>query len=360
MHNFISVNIPEILLVDDTPEHIDIAVSVLQENNFKVRVASMAKTALKLLKQFKPDLILLDIYMPEINGFELCTMIKNDESLKDIPIIFLTASGDEESIKKGFNIGAQDYVIKPFNNSELISRVKTHIRLKQQAESLLEANKELDSFCYSVSHDLKTPILSLTKLVDILLDDFKNCNSEQYELIQNIQNKSEEITNIIEHLLKFSKMCQMDISYQKVDLSQLFLEVYNELTTIEQNRKFILKIDTLPIIIADPILMKLLITNVLSNSIKYTRNKQVAIIEVNFVEDNTQYIISIKDNGAGFDMRYSSRLFGVFQRLHSTNEFEGTGVGLAICKRIINRHKGKVWMTGEVDKGATFYFSIPM
>lgn len=136
MKNFESMRHPEILLVDDTPEHIEFVVSILRENNYRLRIATKGSTALKLLKQHKPDLILLDVYMPEMNGFEVCKIIKNSSDFYDIPIIFLTASNDEESIKRGFEVGAQDYIAKPFNIHELLARVNTHIKLKQQADSL--------------------------------------------------------------------------------------------------------------------------------------------------------------------------------------------------------------------------------
>jgi two-component system sensor histidine kinase/response regulator len=159
-------NQSEILLVEDTPEHIETVVAVLHDNDYKIRIAKNWSAALKLLSQHQPDLILLDIYMPEMDGFELCKTIKSNRAFSSIPIIFLTARDDEESIRKGFELGAQDYVVKPFHGSELQARVKTHLKLKQQTESLQEANRELDSFCYTIAHNLKSPLLSINKLLD--------------------------------------------------------------------------------------------------------------------------------------------------------------------------------------------------
>lgn len=159
-------NQPEILLVEDTPEHIEAVVAVLRENSYRIRIAKKWSAALELLNQHLPDLILSDIYMPEMDGFELCKTIKSNSAFSSIPIIFLTVKNDEDSIRKGFELGAQDYVVKPFNTSELLARVKTHIKLKQQTESLQEANRELDSFCYTISHNLKAPLLSIDKLIE--------------------------------------------------------------------------------------------------------------------------------------------------------------------------------------------------
>lgn len=351
---------PEILLVDDTPEDIESAVSVLRDNNFKIRIATKGSTALKLISQRSPDLVLLDVYMPEMNGFEVCKLLKNDPDYSSIPVIFLTSSNDEESIKQGFELGAQDYVVKPFNISELLARVHTHIKLKKQTESLLQANRELDSFCYSVSHDLKSPLLSIGKLAEYLIADYGvKLDNDGHELIANIREKAKEVIRIIDHLLEFSRMSEMQMNIETVPLEFLFREVYNELLKLEAPRQIECSIKPLPAIQGDPVMIKLLVANILSNALKYTRNTKKAEIEIAAAENNAEYIISVKDNGAGFDMRYSSRLFKVFQRLHSDNEFEGSGVGLAISRKIVKRHHGKTWITGAINEGATFYFSLP-
>ncbi|WP_092486662.1 response regulator [Desulfoscipio geothermicus] len=353
-------NQPEILLVEDTPEHIEAVVAVLQKNNFRIRIANKWSTALKLLSQHQPDLILLDIFMPEMDGFELCKTIKRNRAYSSIPIIFLTARDDEDSIRKGFELGAQDYVIKPFNTSELLARVKTHIKLKQQTESLKEANRELDSFCYTIAHDLKAPLLSINKLIEYLVADYRNeLDSEGQELVTIIQEKSLEVIAIIEHLLEFSKMCEMPMQNEVIQLEHLFLDVYNELVQLQGERQVELNLKPLPNVTGDPVMMRMLVSNILSNALKYTRTREIAMIEVSFSESENEYTFAVKDNGVGFDMRYSARLFGVFQRLHSQNEFEGSGVGLAICQKILKRHNGQAWMIGEIDKGATFYFSFP-
>ncbi|HEY3426385.1 MAG TPA: response regulator [Negativicutes bacterium] len=354
------LNQSEILLVDDTPEHIEAAVSVLRDNNFKIRIATKGSTAFKLIKQHQPDLILLDVYMPEMDGFEVCKMIKSNSDYSSIPIIFLTSSNDEESIKKGFAVGAQDYVTKPFNTSELLARVTTHIKLKQQTEFLKQANQELDSFCYSVSHDLKAPLLSIGKLIDYLVSDYADkIDTEGQELIGNIQDKSLEVIQIIDHLLDFSRMCEMPMQIESINLEKLFREVYDELINLQPQRQVEFTITHLPSIVGDPVMIKLLVLNILSNALKYTGNREKAMINVTASESKSEYIISIQDNGAGFDMRYASRLFEVFQRLHSQREFEGSGVGLAISQRILKRHHGKAWIIGKIDEGAIFYFSFP-
>jgi len=355
-----SRNLPEVLLVDDSPEDIEAAVSLFNDNQYRVRIATKGSTALRYIQQHPPDIILLDIYMPEMNGFQICQKIKGYPQFAKIPIIFLTSSGDEESIKRGFELGAQDYVVKPFNLSELLARVNTHIKLKRQAESLIEAYEELDSFCYTIAHDLKAPLLSINKLIEYLFADYADkLNGDGNELLAHINDKSTEVLSIIDHLLDFSRMCEMPLKSEEINLEQLFFEVFNELKETQKHRQIELIIGRLPNIYGDPVMIKLMIANVLSNAIKYTVKRDLAIIETSCLENSDEYIISVKDNGIGFDMRYASRLFKMFQRLHSQNEFEGSGVGLAICQRILKRHGGRAWLVGDPDKGATFYFSFP-
>lgn len=351
---------PEILLVDDTPEHIELAISILHENNYKIKVATKGQTALKLLEQHSPDLILLDVQMPEMDGFALCKRIKSDPSLAAIPIIFITANNDETSIKRGFELGAQDYVIKPFNVSELLARVNTHIQLKQQAESLRAAYQELDSFCYSVSHDLKAPLHSIRKLTEYLIADcFDKLEPEEQELLKHIEEKSLDVIVMIERLLEFSKMCKLEMQPDLISLEAVFNETYEELIQLEPNRKVRFFAANLPKVQGDIVMLKLVALNILSNALKFTRNRKIAEIEVFCSEKDKEYVLSVKDNGEGFDMQYSAKLFGVFQRLHSQEEFEGSGVGLAIVQRILKRHQGKVWITSEAGKGTTLFFSLP-
>lgn len=361
MKNTKTMDIPDILLVDDTPEDIEAAVALFRENSYRVRIATKASTALKLLEQQAPDIILLDIYMPEMDGFQLCQTIKSHAQFTSIPIIFLTSSNDENSIKKGFALGAQDYVVKPFNLSELLARVETHVKLKQQSESLIEAYEELDSFCYTVAHDLKAPLLSIGKLLEYLALDYSDkLDQDGLELLSHIKDKGNEVLTIIDHLLEFSRMCEMPLAGELINLEKLILQVFNELKEQQGPRQIELILNSLPEIYGDPFMIKLLLTNVVSNAIKYTGGRDAAVIEASSQEHGNEYIISIKDNGIGFDMRYTSRLFKVFQRLHSQNEFPGSGVGLAICQRILKRHGGRAWLIGDPDNGATFYFAYPM
>ena len=215
-----------ILIVDDTPEHIHIATSLLKTLGYPIRVSTSASKALTLIEKKKPTLILLDITMPDMDGFELCSLLKENPSYSDIAIIFMTSAQDEESIKKGFALGAQDYVVKPYNSSELLARVSTHIKLASQSIQLKASYKELDQFCHTVSHDLKSPLLVLKQLVNLLTLETKDLLSPTTkEIITRIENKSDDIILMIERLLEFSRINQIQCSFEKINISDIFYSV---------------------------------------------------------------------------------------------------------------------------------------
>ena len=356
-----SKNNINILIVDDSLEHIRIASSILKSLKYPIRVANNGMTALKLIKEQIPTLILLDIIMPKINGFEICNIIKKNPLYQDIAIIFMTADQDEESIQKGFSLGAQDYVVKPYKSSELIARVKTHIKLASQSNELKSAYKELDQFCHTVSHDLKSPLNVIKQLSNLLSLELGNTLTEDaLEIMNRIDNKSSEVILMIERLLEFSKMGQLECNYTAVDLHSLFNEIMNELTSLEKpSRKIKFNLGKLPTINGDKTLLKFLIQNILSNSLKFSNKNDITIINVFLDDRKDSYEISIQDNGVGFNMKYSNKLFRIFERLHSKEEFEGSGVGLAIVKRIMDRHNGAVYICSQLYKGVTVTLSFP-
>jgi len=243
------------------------------------------------------------------------------------------------------------------NRADLISHQKS---LEKVNLELQQMNQELNHFCHSVAHDFKSPLQSINKLSKYLMRDYApKLDNNGQEIIMHIQNKSAEIVTITDHLLELSRMSRKQIKLEPIPLGAVFREVYDELLITQLPREITFRLDPLPTIHGDPIMIKILVTNILANSLKYTRNQEQALIEVTSVDKGTHYTISIKDNGVGFDMKDSHRLFKIFERLHSVDKFEGTGVGLVTCQKILNRHGGKPWMTGEVNAGATFYFNFP-
>jgi light-regulated signal transduction histidine kinase (bacteriophytochrome) len=239
-------------------------------------------------------------------------------------------------------------------NSDLESRV-------QQRTAELEAvNTELASFTYTISHDLRAPLRGIHGLAHIILDEYGHeisPNTQQY--IHRIQENARYMGQLIDDLLLFTHLGRQQLRRSSINMTELVEYVFNDLTR-SKSRDIRLNLNPLPAGFGDRALVKQAISNLLSNAIKFTRQRKVAQIEVGATSGESETTYFVRDNGVGFNMSYETKLFGVFQRLHHQHEFEGTGVGLAIVKRIIQRHGGRVWAEGQMGKGATFYFTLPM
>jgi PAS domain S-box-containing protein len=233
-------------------------------------------------------------------------------------------------------------------------------RLNENLKHLESTNKELESFAYSVSHDLRTPLRAIDGFSKKITDGYeRNLDDEGKRLLGVIRENTRTMGKLIDDLLSFSRIGRQEIKKTKIEMKNIVTKAMKDLANDASGRKIELVVGDLPIIQGDRPLMSQAIVNLLSNAIKFTKNRAVANIEVSGRKEGDEIIYSVKDNGAGFDMKYVGKLFGVFQRLHTANEFEGTGVGLAIVQRIIHKHGGRVWAEGKVNEGATFYFALP-
>lgn len=349
-----------ILIVDDTPDHIQTAGSILKELHYPIRVAVSGASALAAIQKQVPTLILLDIQMEDMDGFSLCRQLMDDPSYQSIAIIFVTADTDRHSLQKGFSLGARDYIIKPYHKSELLSRVKAHIRISIQEQERQAAYDELDHFCHSVSHDLKSPLQVIQQLGHMLSSqDALQDDLESMEILSKIDQKCEQTIEMIRRLLDFSKMSEINCNLQPVSLTPLADCVFQELVLLEPDRDIQFRMETLPSIAGDDSLLRLLFQNIFSNSLKFTRLRETTDIQVASKETPSSWHIEIMDNGVGFNMEYSSRLFHVFERLHSQKDYEGSGVGLAIVKRIMQKHHGGVQITSSPGQGTTVILKFP-
>lgn len=233
-------------------------------------------------------------------------------------------------------------------------------RVIERTAQLHAANRELEAFSYSVSHDLRAPLRAINGYTRILLEDYASkLDEEGNRVCAVIINETQRMGALIDDLLSFSRLSRKEMQSTRIDMKALVHSVYGELTTEERREHIDLKIGRLPSVEGDPALMHQVWVNLISNAIKFTSKRDRAFIEVGSKKSDDENIYYVRDNGAGFDIQYVDKLFGVFQRLHSENEFEGTGVGLAIVQRVVQRHGGRVWAEGETDKGATFYFALP-
>jgi len=233
-------------------------------------------------------------------------------------------------------------------------------RVEERTSQLLEANKELEAFSYSVSHDLLTPLRHINAFVGILTENYNDVLPEKgRHYLDVIANSSRQMSELIDDLLQFSRTGRQEMQQTDLDMNAVLKEVLNSLEPDLEKRNIEWDIAALPSINGDHSLLRLVWYNLLSNAVKFTRIKDPAQIRIGFTENDKEHTFFVEDNGAGFDMRFSHKLFGVFQRLHNIKEFEGTGIGLANVRRIIHKHGGRTWAESQENKGATFYFTIP-
>ena len=494
-----------ILLADDNADMRSYVRGLLTQRYEVIAVAD-GEEALAVARQSSVDLILTDVMMPHLDGFELLRELRQDPFTSTIPVILLSARAGEESRVEGLEAGADDYLVKPFTARELLARVDAHLRLarmRKEATTLHESelrfrsmadcvpammwtcnterlcdyfnkgwldftgrgeeqetsdgwkagihpddlpqllalfdsafvakqtfsqeyrlrrhdgqyrwvlgiaaprlltsgkflgyimscidiserrqveeeirklnenlevlvaertaqlttvNHDLKAFSYSISHDLRAPLRHIGGFARILTQEYgRELDPAGQEYLKSISEAATTMGQLMDGLLEMGRLDQQQISRAATDLNCLVQEVVKELRDSWNGREIEWRISTLPALECDPTLIKCVITNLLSNAIKYTRRKQRAIIAVGQQIVDGNAVIFVRDNGAGFDQRYAEKLFGVFQRLHTIEEFEGTGIGLATVQRIIQRHGGRVWAQAEIDKGAAFYFTL--
>lgn len=557
--NFSAAEAPaKILIAEDSPTQAHRLRHLLEQQGYEVRVAANGRLALEMVPQFQPALVISDVVMPEMDGYELSRRIKAGAGLRDIPVILVTTMSDPQDVIRGLECGADNFVLKPYDERYLLDRVRyvvinrqmrrpedsgmgveiffngqrhfitadrlqilnlllstydaaiqrnkelrkiqealekssaellaanqfldsvienipdmvfvkdaadlRFVRLNRAGEQLLgysrtefigkndydlfprdqadiftakdrealatgtvedipeepintrekgvrrlhtkkipitdghgraryllgisedvteqkekereilrlnaalaqraaeldDANKELESFSYSVSHDLRAPLRHINGYVKMLAGDIGDqVGEEQRRYLKVIANASRQMGQLIDDLLEFSRMKRSDMRDARVDLSDLAREVLANLEMETRGRNIDWNIPPLATVAGDAAMLKQALGNLLGNAVKYTRGRDPARIEMGTAgEEDGRIVVFVRDNGAGFDMLYADKLFGVFQRLHRADEFEGTGVGLANVQRIIARHGGRIWAEAELDKGATFYFTL--
>jgi PAS domain S-box len=233
-------------------------------------------------------------------------------------------------------------------------------RVEERTSQLQEANKELEAFSYSVSHDLRAPLRHINGFVDLLTENYTGLLPEKgLHYLEIIANSSRHMGTLIDDLLQFSRTGRKEMQQIDLDMNAVLKEVLNQTKQDARDRKIEWHISELPVLTGDQSLLRMVWYNLLSNAIKFTKAKEPAIIQIGHYEEKNEYVFFVRDNGAGFDMRYAHKLFGVFQRLHTTKEFEGTGIGLANVRRIILKHGGRTWAESQLNQGATFYFTLP-
>jgi two-component system sensor histidine kinase/response regulator len=371
--------INRLLVVDDEAAQVEALCCTLEDEGYSVKGFTGARAALEVLPPGAFDIVLTDLTMPGMDGIAFLNAAREiDPGLAGI---VMTGHGTIATAVEAMKAGALDYILKPFDLRvilRVLARTQAMLRLRRENAALLErlsqrtveletanrelqaANRELEAFSDSVSHDLRAPLRTIDGLLRVVQEDFTSgLTPEALRHIDAVAGQAARMGELIEDLLRLSRLGREPLQKRSIDMRGLVQQVVGELHAAEAARSLDIRIGELPAAQADPSLLRQVWVNLVANALKFTRRRQRALIEIGGAARAGDKLYSIRDNGAGFDPRRAERLFGIFQRLHPAKDYEGTGVGLSIARRIIERHGGSIWAESEPDQGAAFHFTLP-
>jgi len=404
-----------VLAVEDSMVQAKRLQRFFDDNNINATICKNGAEALETAQKRKPLIIISDIVMPLMDGYAFCSRVKENPKLSDVPVILLTSLSDPLDIVKGLQAGADNFITKPYDDDYLLARINylianRHVsqtssgdvgleivfqnqqfqinsdrkqilnlllsvyeaavnrnehliearrELEETNESLKAANKELEAFSHTVSHDLKSPLSNVTGFAELLLSDYKDVlESEAKEYVKWIIRSASNMSKLIEDLLAFSRSGRGEIAPEKVNISRTAASVFKELIEVNYAGNYNIHIEEDIVVNADPGLMRIMLNNLIENALKYSQRKEGPEVAFGKTVKNQETVLYIRDNGEGFDMDKADDLFRPFVRLHSNEEYKGTGVGLSTVKRIVDRHGGAIWFESEPGKGTTFYVAL--
>lgn len=360
-----------ILIVDDIPENVKIIAHMLKDRGFTIIIAQSGFEALEKCSTLQIDLILLDISMPGIDGYEVCERIKSNPETENIPVIFVTARDNPEDIVKGFQKGAVDYLTRPVNSAELRARVATHLELKnskdiieQQNRELRELNASKDKFLSILAHDLKNPIAGVITTSQLLVKMYDSLrDKERFSYVQEIYSSTHRVLHILEDLLQWSRSQSGRIEYkpEQIQLSRVTFEGVAALEQAAEEKNITIhnEIDDAITALGDRNMVATVIRNLLSNAVKFTKPGGEIILKAE--EKATHVDYSIRDTGVGIPPENLERLFKIDGGLSTTgtNHEKGTGLGLILCKEFVEKNKGTILVESTPGKGSVFTFTLP-
>jgi signal transduction histidine kinase len=417
-----------ILVVDDTPENLRLLSTMLTQRGYVPRCVINGKMALRACNYNPPDLILLDIMMPQMNGYEVCQHLKSDAKTRDIPVIFISAKDEVFDKVNAFTVGGVDYISKPFQFEEVLARIESHLTLRklqkqlkeqnillqqeissrlaveeilheknqilqqeisrrcavekalqeqnlllqkeignrQCAESALlksnqelaRSNAELEQFAYVASHDLQAPLATIASYAQLLEKRSKDqLDSQANKFIGNIVQGCTRMQTLIDDLLEYSRLGRSQKPFQPTDCNLVFEQAIANLQGVIRDTQAVVCSSELPVVHGEISQLVQLFQNLVGNAIKYRQNAP-PVVSVSACKHQEHWLFSVSDNGIGIAQQHQERIFQIFQRLHTQKEYSGTGIGLAICQKIVQRHGGRIWVESEPGQGSTFRFTL--
>jgi two-component system sensor histidine kinase/response regulator len=362
-----------LLIVDDEVAQMRALCDTLGLEGYVTQGFSSARLALEALRPGEFDLLLTDLMMPEVDGIALVNAASRIDPT--LGAIVMTGHGTIDTAVQAMQGGALDYILKPFKLNVVLPVIARALdvrrlrrenaelqeRERQRSEELAVAYQDLESFSYSISHDLRAPLRTVDSFAQILADDFAGLlGDEGRRIIGIIRNGSQKMDQLIVGLLEFSRIGRQALDRDRIDMTALADAVAAEVGAAYLSPRPLIEIGDLPPVQGDATVIRQVWCNLIGNALKYSAKRSQPHIKVSGRIENDEAIYQVEDNGAGFDMRYADKLFGVFHRLHRAEEFAGNGVGLAIVQRIVARHGGRVWAQSAPDAGACFQFALPI
>jgi len=361
-----------ILLIDDTPANLDILCQLLEDEGHTISMAPNGSIGLQVAARSRPDLILLDVLMPGMDGFEVCRRLKQDSDLAPIPVIFITGQDSAESVVTGFQTGGVDYITKPFRAEEVLARVHTHLHLNRLNQELQEANSRLQEmdqlksdFVSNVSHDLRLPLTSIKGSIDNMLDGITgNLSEKQTRYLRRIQGNANRLSRLINDLLDLSRIEAGRLEIHPVNLSigQVARDVLETVQPLAAEKGISLSLseeEEALSVHADPDRVHQILTNLVGNALKFT--SEGGEVEVGIARDGELARTSVQDTGEGIPPDKLVTIFDKFEQTSgSSGEREGAGLGLSIARSLVELQGGRIWVESELGKGSTFYFTLPL
>lgn len=363
----------KILIVDDVMSNVLLLKVLLTNEKFAIATASNGRQALEQVEKENPDLVLLDVMMPDMSGFEVAQHLKSNPNTADIPIIFLTALNSTADIVKGFQVGANDFISKPFNKEELIIRVTHQISLVAAKRLILSKTEELqrtiagrDKLYSVIAHDLRSPMGSIKMVLNMLILNLpsEKIGAEMYELLTMANQTTEDVFSLLDNLLKWTKsqIGKLNVVYHDVDLVEVtdgVIEIFSMVASLKKIRIREMKPEKM-MVNADIDMLKTVVRNLLSNAIKFSKENSEVLVKMEEVDGMA--VVSVQDYGCGISEEGQKKLLHTDTHFSTfgTNNEEGSGLGLLLCKDFVVKNGGKLWFTSKEGEGSIFSFSIPV